>query len=79
MKVIEYGEGYPLRVKCSVCQSTLEIEPSDIIPHVETIGVIKNGLRQKTTRYIVCPVCGSTTIVQESVEDREIGISITTL
>lgn len=61
MKVLEYGKGYPKKIVCDECKSTLEYDNEDIEskltrvsgpdPYVEYVDYIK--------KYLVCPVCNN--------------------
>lgn len=68
MKIIKYGEGYPIRITCNKCESILEIELEDIRASVEQFM-----LKQECTKYIVCPVCGEKSVIEKTVNVYEVG------
>ena len=73
MKIIKYGEGYPMQIGCTKCRSILEIEPGDILSQKTMLGVAKSVVKSKILQYVVCPVCGETNIVNEEIVDHVIG------
>ena len=68
MKIIKYGEGYPIQITCNKCGSILEIELGDIQVFVEQFM-----LKQERTKYIVCPVCGERNVIEKVVDVYEVG------
>lgn len=68
MKIIKYGEGYPIQIACNKCESILEIELGDIQVFVEQFV-----LKQERTKYIVCPVCGERNIIEKIIDVYEVG------
>ena len=73
MKIIKYGEGYPMQICCSECNSTLEIERGDLFSNTTIVGVQQSVIKQKKVQYIICPVCGKTNIVREEIVDYAVG------
>ena len=73
MKIIKYGEGYPMRISCTKCRSVLEIEPGDIMSQKTMLGVAQSVIRQKIFQYVICPVCGETNIVEDEIIDYQVG------
>lgn len=67
MKIIKYGDGYPIQIICSKCKSTLEIELADIHKHTECFV-----LKQEHTKYIICPVCGEANTIEKEVVTYEV-------
>lgn len=68
MKIIKYGEGYPIQITCNKCKSILEIELADIHSYTEQFV-----LKQEHTKYIICPVCGERNITEKEVVTYEVG------
>ena len=68
MKIIKYGDGYPIQITCNKCKSTLEVELADIHQYTECFV-----LKQEHTKYIICPVCGESSIIGKEVITYEVG------
>ena len=60
MRIIKYGDGYPIRLECAKCKSLLEIELGDI-HDIKDVGMYQ----YTSTKYIICPVCGTNNIIEE--------------
>ena len=73
MKIIKYGEGYPMQIKCAECHSVLEIEPGDILSQATSLGVAQSVLKQKILQYVICPVCGEVNVVKDTIVDYAVG------
>lgn len=73
MKIIKYGEGYPIQIGCIECRSVLEIEPGDILYQTASLDVAQSTIKQKILRYIICPVCGETNVVKDDIVDYTVG------
>lgn len=67
MKIIKYGEGYPMQIVCTECRSILEIEPGDISSQTTSLGVAQSTIKQKILQYIICPVCGEMNVVKDEI------------
>lgn len=68
MKIIKYGEGYPMRIGCTECHSVLEIELGDILSRTTPLGVEQSTIKQKILQYIICPVCGEMNVVKDEIK-----------
>ena len=73
MKIIKYGEGYPMLIECTECHSVLEIELGDILSQTKTIGVAQSAIRQQIIRYVICPVCGEMNVVKDETVNYTVG------
>lgn len=73
MKIVKYGEGYPQQVCCIECHSILEIEPGDLLRNTSMLGVEKSVVKQKISHYVICPVCGETNVVKDTIVDYAVG------
>ena len=73
MKIIKYGEGYPMQIACTECRSVLEIEPGDILSQTTSLGVAQSAIKRKILQYIICPVCGEMNVVKDEIVDYTIA------
>lgn len=73
MKIIKYGEGYPMQIGCTECRSVLEIEPGDILSQTTSLGVAQSTIKQKILQYIICPVCGETNVVKDEIMEYTVS------
>ena len=70
MKIIKYGEGYPIQICCTDCRSTLEIELNDIL-QTNNYDILQYVLKLK--RYVICPVCGEENVIKEELVEYTVG------
>lgn len=61
MKVLKYGEGYPKRIFCDKCESTLEYDIKDIENKIKRIYNPDSytDYIDYIERTLICPVCNN--------------------
>lgn len=59
MRIIKQGTAYPIRVRCPVCQTELEVDQYDWQPRLYNTG-----------NCVVCPICNNSITADDAIDDE---------